>query len=75
MSEMVQVAVAGDVTEGEELQAILTAAGIESELEPEDEADALSVLVPEDRSRRQGRDRGDDRARRPDRRLIVRPTR
>ncbi len=33
MSEMVQVAVAGDVTEGEEIQAILTAAGIESELQ------------------------------------------
>ena len=47
MSEMVQVAVAGDVTEGEEIQAILTAAGIESELQPEDEADALAVLVPE----------------------------
>ena len=47
MSEMVQVAVAGDVTEGEELQAILTAAGIESELHPEDEADTLSVRVPE----------------------------
>ena len=47
MSEMVQVAVAGDVAEGEELQAILTAAGIDSELAPEDEADALSVRVPE----------------------------
>ena len=47
MSEMVQVAVAGDVTEGEEIQAILTAAGIESELQAEDEADALSVRVPE----------------------------
>ena len=47
MTEMVQVAVAGDVAEGEELQAILTAAGIDSELTPEDEADALSVRVPE----------------------------
>ena len=47
MTEMVQVVVAGDVTEGEEIQAILTAAGIESELQPEDEADALSVRVPE----------------------------
>jgi type III secretory pathway lipoprotein EscJ len=44
---MVQVAMAGDVTEAEEIQAILEAAGIESELEPEDEADALKVLVPE----------------------------
>jgi hypothetical protein len=47
MTRMVQVAVAGDVTEGEELQSLLTAAGIESQLRPEDEADALAVLVPE----------------------------
>ena len=47
MSSMVQLAVAGDVAEAEEIQTILTAAGIESELKPEDEADALTVLVPE----------------------------
>ncbi|HVM68944.1 MAG TPA: hypothetical protein VM204_03815 [Gaiellaceae bacterium] len=47
MTRMVQVAVAGDVTEGEELQAILTSAGIESALQQEPEADALQVLVPE----------------------------
>ena len=47
MTNMVQVAVAGDVTEGEEIQALLTAAGIESELQQEPEADALAVLVPE----------------------------
>ena len=47
MTRMVQVAVAGDVTEGEEIQTILSSAGIESELRPEDEADALTVLVPE----------------------------
>ncbi len=47
MTRMVQVAVAGDPTEGEELQAILSSAGIESELRPEDEADALMLLVPE----------------------------
>lgn len=47
MSGMVQATVAGDVTEAEEIQALLTAAGIESELQPEDEADALAVLVPE----------------------------
>ena len=35
MSRMVQVAVAGDVTEAEELQEILRNAGIESELEAE----------------------------------------
>jgi hypothetical protein len=35
MSEMVQLAVAGDVTEGEEIQALLDAAGIASELQPD----------------------------------------
>ena len=44
---MVQVAVAGDVAEGEEIQAILTAAGIESELQAEGEDDPLTVVVPE----------------------------
>lgn len=33
MTQMVQVAIAGDVTEAEELQAILNEAGIDSELE------------------------------------------
>ncbi len=33
MTRMVQVALADDVTDAEEIQAILTAAGIESELE------------------------------------------
>jgi len=47
MTGMVQATVAGDVTEAEEIQALLTAAGIESELQPGDEADALAVLVPE----------------------------
>jgi hypothetical protein len=47
MTRMVQVAVAGDVTEAEEIQELLRAAGIESELEQEDLADALAVLVPE----------------------------
>ena len=47
MTRMVQLAVAGDVTEAEEWQAILGTAGIESELQAEDEADALVVLVPE----------------------------
>jgi hypothetical protein len=47
MTWMVQLAVAGDVTEAEEIQEILRNAGIESELAPEDEADALAVLVPE----------------------------
>jgi hypothetical protein len=47
MTGMVRVAVAADATEAEEIQAILTEAGIPSELEPGDEADALQVLVPE----------------------------
>jgi len=47
MTGMVQATVAGDVTEAEEIQALLASAGIESELKPEDEADALAVLVPE----------------------------
>jgi hypothetical protein len=48
MTGMVQLAVAGDVTEAEEIQEILRSAGIESKLAPEDEADALVVLVPEE---------------------------
>ena len=34
MTRLVQVAVAGDVTEGEQLQDLLSAAGIEAHLEP-----------------------------------------
>jgi hypothetical protein len=47
MTEMVQATVVADVTEAEELQALLNAAGIDSELHQEPEADALAVLVPE----------------------------
>jgi hypothetical protein len=47
MTNLVQVAVAGDVIEGEEIQAILTAAGIESELHTDGEDDPLTVVVPE----------------------------
>lgn len=54
MTRLVQVAVAGDVTEGEQLQDLLSAAGIESHLEPATEHhdsaldDApLKVLVSE----------------------------
>ena len=47
MTHMVQVAVAGDVTEGEEIQAILASAGIHSELQTEGEDDPLTVAVPE----------------------------
>jgi hypothetical protein len=48
MAEMVQLALAGDVTEAEELQELLAAAGIEATLEPEEAADSLRVMVPED---------------------------
>jgi hypothetical protein len=54
MTQMVQVAMAGDVTEAEELQRILSSAGIESELEvavdhhPRETEDVpQKVLVPE----------------------------
>jgi type III secretory pathway lipoprotein EscJ len=47
MREKVQVAVAGDVAEAEEMQAILRAAGIEAELETGPD-DGLTVLVAED---------------------------
>jgi len=44
--EKVQVAVAGDVAEAEEMQAILQAAGIDAELETGQD-DGLTVLVAE----------------------------
>jgi hypothetical protein len=54
MSRMVQLAVAEDITEAEELQSILETAGIESSLEPavehhprEIEDAPQKVLVPE----------------------------
>jgi hypothetical protein len=54
MTQMVQVALAEDVTEAEELQAILQSAGIESRLEtavmhhPRETEDApQKILVPE----------------------------
>jgi hypothetical protein len=47
MSGMVQVAVAGDVAEAEEMQEILRNAGIESTIEQSGEEDAVSVFVPE----------------------------
>jgi type III secretory pathway lipoprotein EscJ len=47
MTSMVQVAIAGDATEAEEIQAILAEAGIEAKLEPEAEADSIAVFVPD----------------------------
>lgn len=46
MREKVQVAVAGDVTEAEEMQAILRAAGIDADLEAGTD-EGLSVFVDE----------------------------
>jgi Putative prokaryotic signal transducing protein len=55
LATMVQLALTQDLAEAEEIQAILSSAGIESELESadEDEPDSLEdvptkVLVPED---------------------------
>jgi type III secretory pathway lipoprotein EscJ len=47
MTAKVQVAVAGDVAEAEEMQSILRAAGIPAELETGQD-EGLSVLVAED---------------------------
>ena len=44
---MVQAAVAGDGAEAEEIRAILSDVGIESELQAESDDDPLTVLVPE----------------------------
>ena len=46
MTRMVQLAVAGDISEAEEIQEILTSAGIESELESAQD-EPLTVVVPE----------------------------
>ena len=48
MSEMVQVALADDATEAEQIQALLEDAGIQSEVAPDDDSDSLKILVPED---------------------------
>jgi len=47
MSRMVQLAVAGDVTEAEELQEMLRNAGIDATVEQAVEEDAVSVFVAE----------------------------
>jgi type III secretory pathway lipoprotein EscJ len=46
MTGMVRVAVAGDVTEAEEIQGILLSAGIDAEL-GDGEDDSVTVSVPE----------------------------
>jgi hypothetical protein len=46
MTRMVQLALAGDINEAEEIQGILTAAGIDSELQSAQD-EPLTVVVPE----------------------------
>jgi len=46
MTELVRVAVAGDVTEAEEIQETLRSAGIDAELS-DGEDDSVAVSVPE----------------------------
>lgn len=48
MPRMVQVAIAGDAAEAEELQELLRNAGIECELDVAGLDDPLTVMVPED---------------------------
>ncbi len=47
MTGMVKVAVAGDVTEAEEIQEILRSAGIDAEIR-DGEDDSVTILVPEE---------------------------
>ena len=47
MTGMVQVAVAGDVAEAEQLEELLRKAGIEATIGAEGEDEPLTVLVPE----------------------------
>jgi type III secretory pathway lipoprotein EscJ len=47
MTDMVQVAVAGDVAEAEEIQVILRSAGIDAEI-GDGEDDSVTISVPED---------------------------
>ena len=47
MSEMVQVALADDATEAELIQAQLEDAGVAAAIAPDDDSDALKILVPE----------------------------
>jgi len=47
MTGLVRVAVAGDITEAEEIQEILRAAGIDAEI-ADGEEDSVTVSVPEE---------------------------
>ena len=48
MSDMVQIAIAEDASEAEQIQALLVDAGIDSEVAPDDDSDSLKILVAED---------------------------
>ena len=48
MARLVQLALAGDAAEAEELRELLRSAGIDSEVGAEGEDDPLTVLVAED---------------------------
>ena len=47
MTGMVQIALAEDATEAEEIQALLEDAGIESAVQSDDDSDSLKVFVAE----------------------------
>jgi type III secretory pathway lipoprotein EscJ len=47
MTAMVHLATADDAAEAEEIQAVLSDAGVESELQAGEEADTVEVLVSE----------------------------
>jgi hypothetical protein len=47
MTSMVQIALAEDATEAEEIQALLEDAGIESAVQSDDDSDSLKVYVAE----------------------------
>ncbi len=65
---MVQIALAEDATEAEEIQALLDDAGIESAVQSDDDSGSLKVFVPEAAvEAAQDVDRAADRARRADR--------
>ncbi len=48
MSAMVQIALAEDATEAEEIQALLEDAGIESAVQSDDDSGSLKVFVAEE---------------------------
>lgn len=47
MSEMVQIALAEDASEAEQIQALLVDAGIDSQVAADDDSDSLKILVAE----------------------------